>query len=394
MYARLRGRARAGGRTLMPPTGPDDRDEGTRRGARPQEPESAAPAAPDVAAREGEIPPPPDVARSGVPPGVREAPPSEMFRHADEAIPPPRDDPSVRTETPDRGYPGQPPPQSAQRYDRFGWPIPEGTETGQDPSRPASPTQENDRRGYPPRGAYSGQFPAQELAPNQLPRGPYSGQFPTQPPPRQSGAFPVPPDVTRSGQFPAPPADPVYQSGAYAVPPAPGTSGYAVTASGPIAQSPYRSGAMPRVGEQPGAMRQSGPLTYPSDVTSTGSRRVIIAPDAGRGSVVSDRPALAFLLAAVGLAGAMIAYIALRYSHFPIRIALHFGPAGSSQPDHIGEKRELWTIPFIVGIVLAANTALAWAVYHYDRFAARLLTLGCTLVAAIAWVVLLTLLHR
>jgi hypothetical protein len=151
---------------------------------------------------------------------------------------------------------------------------------------------------------------------------------------------------------------------------------------------------MPYVGEQPGAARQSGSFAYPSEVTSTGSRRVIVAPDAGVGSLLADRPALAFLLAAVILAGAMIAFIALRYTHFPNQIALHFGPAGSSQPNRIGEKRELWTIPFIVGIVLAANTALAWAVYRYDRFAARLLTLGCALIAAIAWVVLLTLLHR
>jgi len=121
---------------------------------------------------------------------------------------------------------------------------------------------------------------------------------------------------------------------------------------------------------------------------------VIVAPDAGVGSLPGDRSALAFLLAALALLGAMIFYIALRYSHLPSQIALHFGPAGSSQPNRIGEKRELWTIPFIVGIILAANTALAWVLYRYDRFAARLLALGCTLVAAIAWVVLLTLLHR
>jgi hypothetical protein len=90
----------------------------------------------------------------------------------------------------------------------------------------------------------------------------------------------------------------------------------------------------------------------------------------------------------------MVAYIAVRYSHFPAQIAMHFGPGGPTAPDRIGDKRELWTIPFIVGIVLAANVALAWALYHYDRFAARLLTLGGALVGAIGWVVLLTLLHR
>ncbi len=343
----------------------------------------------------------------------------------------------------DRADPGQS-PQSAQRYDRFGWPIPAGSEAGSDEGRPVpsgqppqSPPRDNPPRDaqppvqgsnrpdtsswrippapdVPPRGPYSGQFLAPAQSPNPPPRGPYSGQFPVQPP-RQSGAFPIPippptdatrsgqfaappapggPDDRRSGQFPVAPRDPVTQSGAYAAPPESGTRGYVMTASGPIPQSPYISGPMPRVGPQADAERRSGPIAYPSEVTSTGSRRVIVAPDAGIGSLLADRSSLAFLLAALLLVGAMIAYIALRYAHFPNQIALHFGPAGSGEPNRIGEKRELWTIPFIVGIVLAANTALAWAVYRYDRFAARLLTLGCTLVGAVAWVVLLTMLHR
>ncbi|MGI8687368.1 MAG: DUF1648 domain-containing protein [Thermomicrobiales bacterium] len=413
----------------MPPTGPDDRKESDRR----------------IPAREGDSAQPRDAERSESPPGIREESPPDTPRYSEEAgataaegvgeTADPDAAPSVHRDSPaldasraDVNRPPQPwegdpyppgygpsarpaPPQSAQRYDRFGWPIPEGIETNRDDQRPAPPPAEDtDPRdtsswrvppevGAAPSGPYSGQFPAQQPAPTPPPRGPYSGQFPTQPP-RQSGAFPVtppdhasrsgalpippvPPDNRRSGSFPAPPADPVYQSGSYAV-----------AASGPIPQSPYISGPIPRIGERPGAMRRSGPLPYSSEVTSTGSRRVIVAPDAGVGSLLVDRSALAFLLAAVVFVGAMIAFIALRYAHFPNQIALHFGPAGSSQPNRIGEKRELWTIPFIVGIVLAANTALAWAVYRYDRFAARLLTLGCALVAAIAWVVLLTLLHR
>jgi hypothetical protein len=405
--------------------GSNDREERTRRLKRPRSPESVvahdetpgiaasgeASPAPDAAAHEESAIPPRPTGWSGLPPGIHAESLPEPTHHPDEdagqtaaeAVGPIADSDAVPS---DRAYSGQPPSQIAPQYDRFGWPIPESVEPDESARRPA-----------PPPGPYSGQFPTQEPAPNQSPRGPYSGQFPTQPPPQQSGAFPtvrgderayrsgafpIPPasDVTRSGQFPAPPAmgspddrrsgqfpiapaDPVSQSGAYAVPP-----------SGPIRQSPYTSGPMPYVGEQPGAARQSGSFAYPSEVTSTGSRRVIVAPDAGVGSLLADRPALAFLLAAVILAGAMIAFIALRYTHFPNQIALHFGPAGSSQPNRIGEKRELWTIPFIVGIVLAANTALAWAVYRYDRFAARLLTLGCALIAAIAWVVLLTLLHR
>ena len=151
-------------------------------------------------------------------------------------------------------------------------------------------------------------------------------------------------------------------------------------------QSPYISGPMPQI-------QRSGQFVYPATVTNTGSRPVV-APDTGFGSLLTDRPALGFLLAAVALAGAMIAYIALRYAHFPSQIALHFGPGGANEPTRIGEKRELWTIPIIAGIVLAADTALAWAIYRFDRFAARLLTLGSALVAAIAWIVLLTVLHR
>ncbi len=424
MYARLRGRANTGGHTLMPPMGPDDREENGQRIRARQ-------------AREGDSDLPRDAERSALPPGIREESPPDTPQYSEEArttaaevvgeTADPNAVPSVHRDSPASnewradvnrssqlwkgdtyppgyGTPARPdPPQSAQRYDRFGWPIPEDTEANRDGQRPVLPP----AQGANPRDTSSWRVPPDVGAP---PRRSYSGQFPTQPPqqsgpfsappPEQvsrSGALPIPPvspDNRRSGPFPAPPADPVYQSGAYAVQPEAGPSEYAVAASGPIPESPYISGPIPRIGEQSGTVRRSGPLPYPSEVTSTGSRRVIIAPDAGVGSLLVDRSALAFLLAAVVLVGAMITYIALRYAHFPNQIALHFGPAGSSQPNRIGEKRELWTIPFIVGIVLAANTALAWAVYRYDRFAARLLTLGCALVAAIAWVVLLTLLHR
>lgn len=159
-------------------------------------------------------------------------------------------------------------------------------------------------------------------------------------------------------------------------------------------QSPYVSGPMRQMPGPYDALQRSGQFAYPDPLTGTAGRRAVAVPGAEMGSLLTDWPALAFLVAALLLSIAMVAYIALRYAHFPDQIALHFGPAGSGQPDRIGEKRELWTIPFIAGIVLAADTALAWAVYRYDRFAARLLTLGCALVAAIAWVVLLTLLHR
>lgn len=129
-------------------------------------------------------------------------------------------------------------------------------------------------------------------------------------------------------------------------------------------------------------------------VTTTGSQRVIAPPDAGTGTLLSDTPALLFLGVGLLLTAAMVVFITLRYSHLPAQIALHFGPAGSGQPDRIGEKRELWTLPILAGIVLAANAALAWGLHQYDRFAARLLALGTGLVGLVAWVVLLTLINR
>lgn len=425
----------------MSSQGPDDRDEGTRRKRREG----------DAAAEE---PAERDPSRGGPPPGSPDAAPTAAEEVGETADP--DAEPPVHRSAADAGWSGY--RSSADRRDRFGWPLPAETETsaseeppavperqsppGQrdDASRPApsynpydtsswraAPAPDAPPRGpysgqipmqppnppAPRQGSYSGQFPTQPPAPNQPPRGPYSGQFPAAQPPRQSGTFPavppdqvrrsspipMPPDVTRSGAFPpiergpddrrsgAFPTVPgaASQSGAYAAPP--DSRSYDPARSGPIPQSPYISGSMPQV-------QRSGQFAYPGELTSTGSRRVIVAPDAGLGSLLVDWPALAFLLAALALAGAMIAFIALRYAHLPAQIALHFGPGGSSQPTRIGEKRELWTIPFIVGIVLAADTALAWAVYRFDRFAARLLTFGSTLVAAIAWIVLLTVLHR
>jgi uncharacterized protein DUF1648 len=417
VHTRLCGRANTGGHALMPPTGPDDREERARRGTRPQGSDPAAAregdptetarypdeeAAPTAAEEVGEIADPdaaPPVHRDPSAPDPSRVGGSLPPQSWGGATYPPGYGQGFPPESPERASPGKTPPQPARRYDRFGWPIHEGGESDERGQQPTPPVPGGDAwRGYPPRGPYSGQFPVQQPAPNQPPR--QSGAFPAAPPEQasRSGAFPIPTpppsNVARSGQFPVAPPDPGYQSGAYSVPPESGTGEYAVRASGPIPQSPYISGQLPRVNVPPDAMQRSGQFAYPSELTSTGSRRVIVAPDAGVGSLLADRPALVFLVAALVLAGVMIAYIALRYAHFPDQIALHFGPAGSSQPNRIGEKRELWTIPFIVGIVLAANTALAWAVYRYDRFAARLLTVGCALVAAIAWVVLLTLLHR
>jgi hypothetical protein len=470
--ARLCRGADSGGDPLMSSQGPDDRETGTRRKRRrgdASDPTGLPPAAQEPT--EQSLAPsradePSNPVRGGPPPGEPDATPT-VAEAVGETADPDAEPPVHRSEA-DAGWSGyrSSAPPSADRRDRFGWPLPAGMDAETSAERPAAPERQSPpsppgqradpprddaprpapsynpydtsawrvpptpnappRGPYsgqmpvqppnpdaPPRGGYSGQFPTQAPAPNQPPRGPYSGQFPAAQPPRQSAAFPavppgqvqrsgplpIPPDARRSGAFPpiergpddrrsgAFPTvpDAVSQSGAYAAPPDPGR--YDPARSGPIPQSPYISGAMPQI-------QRSGQFAYPGELTSTGSRRVIVAPDAGFGSLLTDRSSLVFLIAAVALAIAMIAFIAARYAHLPAQIALHFGPGGSSQPTRIGEKRELWTIPFIVGIVLAADTALAWAVYRFDRFAARLLTLGAALVGAIAWIVLLTVLHR
>lgn len=193
-----------------------------------------------------------------------------------------------------------------------------------------------------------------------------------------------PPDAGpyRSGAFSATRPDHGQRSGPLPTPTQSGQWGVDDRRSGPFPTT--RTGAF-----TPAAPSASGAQAV---VTSMGSRRTL-AP-AGRGALITDRAALAFIGAALLLAATMIIYIAARYATFPEQIALHFGPAGAAMPDRIGDKRELWTIPLIVGLVLAANVALAWALYHYDRFVARLLTFGSALIAAIAWIVLLTLLRR
>lgn len=113
--------------------------------------------------------------------------------------------------------------------------------------------------------------------------------------------------------------------------------------------------------------------------------------------LVTDPVVWSFLGFAFVLTAAMVAFVMLRYDSFPQQITLHFGPAGASQRDRIGERRELWTIPFLSVIVFLANTALAFVFDFFDRhdrFVPRLLAIGSALVSAVAWVVLLTLLYR
>jgi len=217
---------------------------------------------------------------------------------------------------------------------------------------------------------------------------PYSGQFAlpplgamenVSPPLRASGAFPVAGTGTNQGAYrPLPP----FPASA-AMPSGTGPSVVSIQSGRRTTAGQYGpSGSFPAV---PGRSLLPPPSVAP--VTVQPSTRPLIG----------DATVLVFLGLALALTAAMIAFIALRFNTFPQQITLHFGPAGVSQRDRIGERRELWTIPFLSSIVFVANTALAFVFDffdRYDRFVPRLLAIGNALVAAVAWVVLLTLLYR
>ncbi len=288
-----------------------------------------------------------DRSRPPLPPAARGFPPAGNGA----STPPAADSGAIPRDRISASPPGYEPPAPPQQYDRFGWPIVEDAP----PAKPASSAS----------GAW-------ELLAAERER----------PQPASPPQTAVPDSLYLSNAWQVPPADPATSSGALATPP--GT--YApITESGRLATT-GRTGQFPT-----SSAFDALPVTLS---TGTGGQRTVMPPDAGTGTLLNDRIALLFIGAGLLITGGMIAFIALRYSTFPEQIALHFGPAGSSQPDRIGERRELWTMPFLAGIVLAANTALAWVVYHYDRFAARLLALGCSLVALVAWIVLLTLINR
>lgn len=236
----------------------------------------------------------------------------------------------------------------------------------------------------------------------EAPFAPYSGQFASPPLGAMEGAVEnaAPPPMRASGALPTTGmgTNQGTNGGTYrAAPPSPASLAASGGIGSPIGST--RSGRLTTAGQHGvGQYNPSGsfaavpgrsPLPLPS-----------VAPVSDRSSarpLITDAVVLAFLGLALALTAAMVAFIALRFNTFPQQITLHFGPAGVSQRDRIGERRELWTIPFLSGIVFVANTALAFVFDFFDRhdrFVPRLLAIGNALVAAVAWVVLLTLLYR
>ena len=201
----------------MSSRGPDERDEETRRKRRrgdasaPADEHAAAQSpAEESAAPEGEAEERNPLPGS-LPPGMRDEPlvrpeaapiiAEAVGENADpDAVPPAfrlsaspnaRDRPAQPEQEdafpPGYGQPTAPP--SAERRDRFGWPLPEGMDAGASEERPTAPERQSPpgQRDEPTRPAasynpYDTSAWRTPPAPDTPPRGPYSGQIPVQQP--------------------------------------------------------------------------------------------------------------------------------------------------------------------------------------------------------------------
>lgn len=396
------------------PSGYGGARQGSERGSGQREPAPRDPR-PDRAPRDRagrDIPP------RGAAPASRDTPPREPLRRGA----PPQDTPSHRmgAATRDPRDPREPRPAPRDRsdtyraddshapswgsrapepprpsdsiYDRFGWRLPEGTEESQPPP-PARPVNSSywEEREERIRLEESGQMPI--IAPN----GPYhsytSGVFEALP--AHDATAPAPTDWPYSQQFTLPPFNPNAPAGEWSDATGMRSGAFPVVENAADSLAPP---SMTRSGRFLTTRTASGPFAVVPLGQSTPPSAAPIAMEPAAPPLITDRAALAFFGLALALIGGMAAFIALRFDTFPREgIALHFGPGGARQPDRIGERQELWTIPFLALIVFVANTALAFVFDFFDRrdrFVPRLLLLGSALVAAVAWVVLLTLLNK
>lgn len=73
---------------------------------------------------------------------------------------------------------------------------------------------------------------------------------------------------------------------------------------------------------------------------------------------------------AVGLDAALAFALWRRYEQLPALIAIHFNAYG--EVDLIADKREVYKLPGIGGVILLANAVLAAAAGPQDRVLARL----------------------
>lgn len=97
------------------------------------------------------------------------------------------------------------------------------------------------------------------------------------------------------------------------------------------------------------------------------------------------------LLVAIVLDLVMIVVTYVARDQLGPAIALHWSVNGL--PDRIGLPREIWIIPLISSLVVAANVILGWLAFQYDRFLSRFLLGATWLVELTGWIALITLIR-
>lgn len=108
-------------------------------------------------------------------------------------------------------------------------------------------------------------------------------------------------------------------------------------------------------------------------------------------ALFQDPVSRGFLLAAVVLDIAMVVVTYWARNRLGPAIALHWSVNGL--PDRIGSPREIWIIPLISSLVVAANFVLSWLAFQYDRFLSRFLLGATLLVELTGWIALITLIR-
>ena len=87
------------------------------------------------------------------------------------------------------------------------------------------------------------------------------------------------------------------------------------------------------------------------------------------------------LCAAINLA--LLGYLSARFPGLDYLLPLHFSNLG--QPDRIGTKMELFTLPIIGLIILGTNLILGLALYRSERAGSYVLWGAATAVQALFW---------
>jgi hypothetical protein len=107
------------------------------------------------------------------------------------------------------------------------------------------------------------------------------------------------------------------------------------------------------------------------------------APGASR-PLWRDPLAVALIVTAVLLDGALALLLWRQFESFPELIALHFNAYG--EVDLIGGKNEIFKLPLIGAVIWATNVVLALAAWQLDRVLARLL-LGVSILVQVIFAV-------